>query len=198
MLPFKRTIAIATLSVASVLTGCASTTVEITGSPLKEPLCTVGAQALATVVYWGPQWRPDQKDPRFARLRRCAESKTFSVVRAALLSPDCIACRWRCVPVGRRAHALGGLHLGKAERMVLIVVRELGPRIAIGTPAIVEGGTEVIIEVRVLDGQRSTSLANARTLWRNGGTFVVKGVGTLDQDMSAALAAALMPSAADK
>ena len=33
----------------------------------------------------------------------------------------------------------------------------------------------------------------ARTLWRNGGTFVIKGVKTLEQDMSAALAATLMP-----
>ena len=41
-------------------------------------------------------------------------------------------------------------------------------------------------------------LANTRTFWRNGGTFVIKGVKTLDQDMSAALSATLMSTAAAK
>ncbi|HEX4984828.1 MAG TPA: hypothetical protein VFV71_02025 [Burkholderiales bacterium] len=35
-------------------------------------------------------------------------------------------------------------------------------------------------------------------LWRNGGKFVVKGVKSLDRDMSAALAAALTPPAASQ
>ena len=61
MPPIERAIAAATVSVLLVMSGCASTTVETTGSPLKAPLCTVGAQALTTVVYWGQQWRPDQK-----------------------------------------------------------------------------------------------------------------------------------------
>ena len=63
MLLIRHAIAAATASVLLVLPGCASTTVEVTGAPLKAPLCTVGAQALSTVVYWGPQWRPDQKEP---------------------------------------------------------------------------------------------------------------------------------------
>ena len=86
----------------------------------------------------------------------------------------------------------------KPERVLLIVVRELGPRLTVGIPVIVEGGTEVLIEVRVLDSKSLAPLANARTFWRNGGSFVIKGVKTLDQDMSAALSAALMPSAGTK
>jgi hypothetical protein len=37
-----------------------------------------------------------------------------------------------------------------------------------------------------------------RAHWQNGGTFVIKGVKSLDQDMSAALAAALMPAAVNR
>jgi hypothetical protein len=81
------------------------------------------------------------------------------------------------------------------DRIVFIVVRELGPKLVIGIPAIVEGGTEVLIDVRVLDVRGARSLAEVRTHWQNGGTFVIKGVKSLDQDVGSALAAALMPAA---
>ena len=80
----------------------------------------------------------------------------------------------------------------KPARIVLVVVRELGPRLLIGIPVIVEGGTEVVVEVHVLDARTSQLLANTQVTWRNGGPFVIKGIKTLDQDMSAALAATLM------
>ena len=75
-------------------------------------------------------------------------------------------------------------------------MRELGPRLTIGIPAIVEGGTEVLIDVRLLAPKGSESLANAQMRWRNGGAFVIKGVKTLDRDMSAALEALLMQGSA--
>jgi len=59
-------------------------------------------------------------------------------------------------------------------------------------PVIVQGGTEVLVDVQVLDIPNSARLAT-RTSWRNGGMFVIKGVKTLDADMSAALLATLMP-----
>jgi hypothetical protein len=80
----------------------------------------------------------------------------------------------------------------KPERVLLVVVRELGPRLLIGIPVVVEGGTEVLVDVRVLDATTSELLATTHTIWRNGGMFVIKGIKTLDQDMSAALTATLM------
>jgi hypothetical protein len=195
----NRAIAAATVAVLFVLAGCASTTVEITGSPPKTPLCTVGTRALATVVYWGLQWRPDQKEPQLR------EAAALRGIEDFLARTSCLAVAGlHRLPMGDAVPSDNELLRSVAstsavpERIILIVVRELGPRLVIGIPAIVEGGTEVLIEVRVLDVQRSASLANARTLWRNGGTFVVKGVNTLDQDLSAALNATLMPSAVDK
>jgi hypothetical protein len=79
-----------------------------------------------------------------------------------------------------------------------IVVRELGPVLRIGLPVLVEGGTEVLLEVRLLDVRTAASMANVRTHWQNGGTFVLKGVKSLEQDMSAALGAVLMPAGADR
>jgi hypothetical protein len=79
------------------------------------------------------------------------------------------------------------------DRVILITVHELGPKILFGVPVIVEGGTEVVLEIRALDARTSRPLADLRTHWQNGGTFVIKGVKTLPSDMKSALQAALMP-----
>jgi len=185
----------ATLSVAlAMTTGCASTKIETTGSPLKEPLCQAGGPALATVVYWGVQWRPDQKEPPLR------EAAALRGIEDFLTHANCLSVGGvhrlpaaEAVPSDEALLRLADALPVKAERVVHIVVRELGPRLVIGVPVIVEGGTEVLIDVRVLDTRDTTSLAHTRTLWRNGGVFVIKGVETLDQDMSAALRATLMP-----
>ncbi len=189
----------ATVAVLFVLAGCASTTVETTGSSLAAPLCTGAAPALATVVYWGPQWRPDQKEPQLR------EAAALRGIEDFLARTKCLAVAGvhrlpmrDAIPSDSELLRSVASTSAVPERVVLIVVRELGPRLVIGIPAVVEGGTEVLIDVRVIDVQRSASLANAHTSWRNGGSFVVKGVKTLDQDLSAALSATLMLGAADK
>lgn len=175
-------------------TGCASTKIEMTGSPLKEPLCQAGGSALTTVIYWGAQWRPDQKEPPLR------EAAALRGIEDFLTHANCLSVvgihRLPAADAVPSAEAL--LHLTdalpvKPERVVHIVVRELGPRLIVGVPVIVEGGTEVLIDVRVLDTRDAAPLAHTSTLWRNGGVFVIKGVKTLDQDMSAALRATLMP-----
>ena len=188
-----RTLVLASLVATCLLAGCASTKVEITGSQLKAPLCETGAPPVSTLVYWSSKWRPDQKEPArreaaalrgiqdFLRRSRCLS--VLSVNRLATAQ----------VPASDDALIrLASSANQKPERVLLIVVRELGPRLLLGLPVIEEGGTEVLVDVRVLDGTTAKSLANTQTLWRNGGRFVIKGVKTLDQDMSAALAATLM------
>jgi hypothetical protein len=191
--------AVATLAVLSLLAACASTKVETTGSSLKEPVCRGGARALTTVVYWAPQWRPDQKEPPLR------EAAALRGIQDFLSRTSCLAVsgihRLPAEDALRSDEELMRMASSpstKPERVLLIVVRELGPRLTVGIPMIVEGGTEVLIDIRVLDPQSSVPLANARTFWRNGGAFIIKGVKTLDQDMSAALSATLMPGASPK
>jgi hypothetical protein len=161
---------------------------------LKEPLCQANAPALAVAIWWVPQWRPDQKEPALREAAALRGIQDFLTRSGCLLLAD-----MHRLPAG---HALPTnddlLRLAAAvqplpERVVLIVVRELGPRLLVGTSAIVEGGTEAVVDVRVLDVRTSGLLADSRTIWRNGGSFVIKGVETLEQDMRAALTAALMP-----
>lgn len=179
------------------LTGCASTTVETTGSPPRQALCQADKPALSTVVYWRTQWRPDQKEPRLR------EAAALRGIEDFLKSAGCLAVSGvhrlpaeKPLPTNEELLRLAADSPPVPERILLVVVRELGPRLTIGIPAIVEGGTEVLIDVRLLAPKGSESLANAQMRWRNGGAFVIKGVKTLDRDMSAALEALLMQGSA--
>jgi hypothetical protein len=166
--------ALACLALCLALAGCASTRVETTGEAIR-PLCRADAAAL---VVWEPKWRPDQKDvaEREAAAQRgierfFAESRCFAKAEV-------------------RRNDDRVLEL-TTERLVAIRVRELGPVLRLGSPTVVDGGTEVVLELKVLDARTLNVLADLRTHWQNGGPGVVKGVATLEDDMRAALAAVL-------
>ncbi|RZS54517.1 hypothetical protein [Sphaerotilus mobilis] len=192
-LSFRRMTLVLGLSLATLLTGCAATQVQSTGELLRGPLCQPGSPPVSTVIYWAPQWRVDQKEPVRRELAALRGIQDFAA------RTDCLAVRGihrlsATQPLSNDAELqrLPGGGRDAPALLLLVVVRELGPRLEIGLPWVLEGGTEASIEVRVLDTRTSTRLANAQTLWRNGGRWVIKGVGTLDRDMSAALTATLM------
>jgi hypothetical protein len=196
LMPCRGQGAILLSAVLVTLTGCASTKVETTGATMHEPLCKAGAAKVATLVYWGPRWRPDQKEPE----RR--EAAALHGIESFLTDSECLSrVDVRRLPGGSAAEVPPDKALLKqasaaaprADKILVVVVHELGPVLRIGIPSIVEGGTEVVLELRLFDVPTSTTQANVRTHWSNGGTFVIKGVGSLDRDMGAALAAALAP-----
>lgn len=166
-----------------VLCGCATTTTtHISPSP-QLPVCQATASA---VVVWSPQWRADQKDvpareaaaadgiARFFNDSGCFAS--VSLRRVSQLSTSGIAS------------ADAGLHY---DRVIAIAVRELGPVVRLGSSlALVEGGTEVVLDIEEHEPANSTTRSFS-VHWLNGGPGVVKGVATLSQDMEAALAAGL-------
>ncbi len=166
------------------LAGCASTTVAVTPSP-QAAVCNGAAGAL---VLGAPRWRPDQKDVADRELAAATGLEDF------LRSSRCFAApRWRReADAGQIAEAAeAALASGRFAIVVTVLVRELGPLLKIGSSAaIVEGGTEVVLEV----GEYTAAVASRRRFsvhWQNGGPGVVKGVGTLAADMGAALAAGL-------
>ncbi|MFO1319510.1 MAG: hypothetical protein U1F52_07845 [Burkholderiales bacterium] len=151
---------------------------------------------MSALVLWEPQWRTDQKEP--ARREVAAEQG----IRDFVSRSGCLrAVDLRRFDTGSTAPTdamlldLARQASPAPDRLVRIVVRELGPRLIFGLPVIVEGGTEVVVDVRVLDARSARSMASARTQWRHGGPFVIKGVRSLPQDMSAALEASLLSGA---
>jgi hypothetical protein len=47
---------------ALVLFGCAGTHFQVTGQVPQQPLCQLPGEQASARVFWGPKWRPDQKE----------------------------------------------------------------------------------------------------------------------------------------
>jgi hypothetical protein len=158
---------------------------------LQRSLCIDGTDSLPVAIYWRAQWRTDQKEPPVR------EELAHNGIKRFIDRHACINVKeYRFLSGGPEQYSnqtlLQQARLAGADQIILIVVRELGPKLQIGVPVILKGGTEVVIEVRVLNTATSAPMADMRTHWENGGAFVVKGLWTLEKDMSAALEASLM------
>jgi hypothetical protein len=173
-----------------LLSGCATTSVETTGSVMQQPLCEPGSDKISAMVVWGARWRSDQKEPplreaaalrgieRFFSSQPCL--KDFVTHKILLSSADNLPTDLELLKIAKSEKQT-------TDRIAFIVVRELGPIILIGSPSVVEGGTEVVLEVRVLNVHNSKTMANVHTHWKRSGPFYIKGVSELNQDMKAAL-----------
>jgi hypothetical protein len=180
---------LAATSLLLALAGCVSTTtVTLTPGP-QRPVCDASARAL---VLWLPQWRPDQKDVA-AREAAAADGLARFVDTAGCFASATLQRLPDDAP-GRVPPLLAEAGAGP-DTVVVVTVHELGPTVTLGSsPALVDGATEVLLALAV--STRAQPVPRAFTVhWRNGGPGVVKGVATLAQDLQAALAAALQPSA---
>ena len=167
-------------SITVVVAGCASIHHETSGRAPTRSLCQVSGEQISALVLWRPQWRADQKD---VALREAAAQRGIEQYFASS----------GCYFEARVARA-ADLPAGAArDRVLFIVVRELGPVVTLlGSPALVEGGTEVVLDIRAT-AANGAILADFRSHWRNGGPWVIKGTATLEEDMASALRAALNP-----
>lgn len=169
------------------LVGCAATKVDISGTPADQQLCQSRDEQISALVIWKPEWRPDQKDVPLREVaakrgieRFFSQSGCFSkthVHRFVGENPDTI-------PSDPELLKLANSTAPAPDIVVFIKVKELGPVLRIGLPILIEGGTEVVLEVKVLNVRTNGLIAALRTHWQNGGIFVIKGVKTLEQDMS--------------
>lgn len=169
------------------LSACAVTTITLTPSP-QAPLCDGATTAL---VLWAPEWRPDQKDVEEREVAAAiglrnffAESGCFAnaeIRRISRLDASDIS-------------ALVTSESGRFSRVIVIVVRELGPVVKLlSSPALIEGGTEVVLRVTAYSLPATAPPREFGIHWQNGGPGVVKGVDSLPADMQAALLAGLQP-----
>lgn len=175
-----------------LLAGCATTTIEQSGTPLAQPLCRAPH---SLTVLWGPQWRADQKEPP---LREAMALRGIQAFVAELPCPQPVAIQRIDAaafatqpPTAEQLLALAVSQGAAANTVLLITLRELGPKLIIGIPNIVEGGTEVVLHTRVAQRDVPVLQADRHTHWQKGGPFYIKGVKTLDQDMFSALQQAL-------
>ena len=159
-----------------LLAGCASTTtIEVTGSRHGiPPLCPLD-ELPAMLVLWTTQWRPDQKDAAGR------DAAAWQGIQRYFVRSRCKAEIRNTGTIPADTKAFG--------RIVLLTVRELGPVVRIGSPTLLEGGTEVVVDVKAINNLTGAQLADLRMHWKDGGAFVIKGVGSLAEDMAEALRA---------
>jgi hypothetical protein len=174
------------------LGGCAATevTTHVVGN--RPPLCQAQAVSQTAMILWGTAWRDNQKE---VALRDEMASRAiaqyfntcpcFSRVEVLKLAAGREAVGLSDVEALKFAMSTGGEY----GKVILLRVEELGPLVVIyPSPVLWEGGTEVVLRVRVLDARLSTLESDITIHWKDSGAFVLKGTKTLERDLQAALA----------
>jgi hypothetical protein len=182
------------LCLSTSLLGCATTHFEVTGDTLSQPFCQSKAEQFSALVLWGPVWRSNQKD---VPLREEAALRGIEDFAATCFGKVSIrrleGGRLAETPTGQQVRALTANELLPPDRVLVVIVRELGPVIQIlGPVAAFGGGTEVVLELQTRDSRSGEPIYKLRTHWHNGGSFVIKSTKTLPQDMKSALQAAFV------
>ncbi len=179
------------------LTGCASTKFETSGAAPTQALCEAKSEHISALVLWGTQWRADQKDitQREAAAQQgieqfFAQSGCYSQVQILRTIEGRPAIELSENEIRQLALSLET----KPTKLLVIVVRELGPVVKLlSSAALIEGGTEVVLDIQAKSLNQQENLAAFKAHWKNGGLGVIKGVATLADDMRAALYATLKP-----
>jgi hypothetical protein len=189
-----RTLAI--VSVIVTLAGCATTRLTTHAVGNKPPLCQAQALPETALVLWGTAWRENQKE---VALREGMASRAISqFFNTSFPKVDVLK-----LAAGREAVGLSDTEALKFaastgvqyEKVILVRVEELGPLLIIyPSPVLWEGGTEVVLRVRVLNANTSALETDIAIHWKDSGAFVLKGTKTLEQDLQAALSSVFVGS----
>ena len=174
------------------LGGCAATrvTTHVVGN--RPPLCQAQATSQTALILWGTAWRENQKE---VALRE--EMASRAITRYFNTSLCFSKVEVLKSAAGREAVGLSDAEAlkfvastgGRYDKVILVRVEELGPLVIIYlSPILWEGGTEVVLRVRVLNVNTSALETDVAVHWKNSGAFVLKGTKTLERDLQAALA----------
>lgn len=181
----------------AVLASCASTTVDVSGNKSTDGLCQRATETGSTQIVWGTQWRPDQKDVPLREAAAEQGVKEYFAQSRCLPNAD---VRRIAIEGSASVEQLRQLTMSSGpavNRVIVIVVRELGPVVKLlSSAAVVEGVTEVLLHISSYSPREPDRQQDFVVHWKNGGPGVVKGVVTLPQDMKAALAAGFEPTGA--
>jgi hypothetical protein len=180
--PFSYQRKAATIITGALLSACAATTTVTVTPPNQVAICHPHS-GLKVAVLWRTDWRPNQKDIPEREAAATLGIANYFADPGCFLSTTVArmdtACTKTAVPHG-------------SDLLLVLTVRELGPTVRLlSSAALVEGGTEVVVDVAQYIPGRIEPDRQFSIHWRNGGPGVVKGVQSLPADMTAALRAGL-------
>jgi len=172
----------AAVAITALLCGCAATTTVTTTPAGQAPVCQPESKLKATVL-WQTRWRADQKDVP-EREAAAARGMADFFANAA------------CFPIATVARADAARQAFTvppgSDVLLVLTVRELGPTVKLlSSAALIEGGTEAVVDVARYAPGGNAPDRQFSIHWRSGGPGVVKGVQSLPADLSAALRAGL-------
>jgi hypothetical protein len=184
------------LAAGLLASACASTSVTFTPAAPPASLCQAKSEHTSVLVLWALRWRPDQKDVPLREVAAEQGITHFFSTSGCFAQAEVRRTTFEAVSAEEQLQRLIASADRKPDRVLVIVIRELGPVVKLlSSVALVEGGTEVVLNVSEY-GARSAPPSQAFSVhWQSGGPGVVKGVASLPADMEAALTASLRPSA---
>lgn len=190
--PSAITLLILTITALNIfLSGCAatgSTTHTIGKYP---PLCSSQSSAPSTLILWGTAWRTNQKEVLLREEIASRAIKSFFQKSACFSNIEVLKSINGIPAIGLSdVEVLDFASSGdkRYDKVILLRVEELGPLLVFYlSPILWEGGTEAVLRVRILNVESSTLESDISTHWRKSGPFVLKGTGTLEDDLQSAL-----------
>jgi hypothetical protein len=182
------------LCVLLLTSGCSTIRISTHAAGVKPPICSDQTAHQRVLVLWGCAWRENQKEvplregiaaraiTRFFNSSPCYESATIAESlsgRDALVLTD--------GEISQAARSLSGT----IQKVVVLRIEELGPIIRLYlSPILWEGGTEIVLRVRILDIETALLESELAIHWTKGGPFVLRGTSALEDDLVAALTSA--------
>jgi hypothetical protein len=172
--------------------GCGSIRISTYAAGVKPPLCSDQTARQTVLVLWGCAWRENQKEvplreeiasraiARFFSSSSCYESATIAEPGglAALMLTD-----------GEMLQAAQSLP-NAIQKVIVLRIEELGPFIRVYlSPILWEGGTDITLQIRLLEVATASLESDLTMHWTNGGPFVLRGRSALEDDLVAALTA---------
>ena len=173
------------------LGGCASTQVITHTVGKRLPLCQAPATSQRALILWGTAWRENQKEATLREEMASRGISQFFHSSSCYLKVEVLklAAKREAVELSDTEALKFAMSTGNQYgKVILLRLEELGPFVKIHlSPVLWEGGTEVILRVRVLNATTSALETDATIHWKDSGAFVLKGTKTLEQDLQAAL-----------
>ena len=176
---------------AALILFCNCTTPRLTIHAVgNTPVCKTQTPE-RVLVLWGSAWRENQKEPALRREIAAREIAKF------FNSNPCFS-HAQILESSREMPALmltdaDALKLATnlqipVQKVIFVRVEELGPLLMIYlSPILWEGGSEVILRVRVLNVEASRLESDISIHRKDTGPFVLRGTGALEKDLDAAL-----------
>ena len=181
-----------------IICGCAGTNIVTYAIVRKPPLCQMQSAPESALVLWGPAWRENQKEVALREeiaARAIDQFFTTAPCYSKVEVLKSVAGRSAIELSDAEALKFAVASNGGYDKIIILRVEELGPVVMLHpSPILWEGGTEVVLRIRVLNTKTSSLEADVTSHWKNGGAFILKGTKTLERDMEAVLTSVFIES----